>query len=330
MIQNKAKLLHIHLLFAIKNIYVEKTCTPFKGFSLQTPQNPSDTASTSRKIMSHFGDDNSSVEEVSSAEESYNTEFRSYPDDAWYSVRVSLEGERGDKLRVKYENFPEEHDNVFLAEGFKSEDELYDFIGRFRKVSAQLQDRDCYQMVRGMRVCASDSLGDDDNLFYDAIVDEVVHKKHSNVNGQEECECTFLLFWLHGPNVGNVVEKGVANICLLQSAELEPKLATFMEIATQKIEKALCKLGSDTIDDVAFNPVFRHEANGSPIVKQKLSSIGRSRQGKCSQRSLSKVWPSEAVIGEKILNSCLVFWTILITLLCPQMGDHGWPLKKCQ
>ncbi|KAK6286827.1 hypothetical protein POUND7_013006 [Theobroma cacao] len=253
--------------------------------------------------MSHFGDDNSSVEEVSSAEESYNTEFRSYPDDAWYSVRVSLEGERGDKLRVKYENFPEEHDNVFLAEGFKSEDELYDFIGRFRKVSAQLQDRDCYQIVRGMRVCASDSLGDDDNLFYDAIVDEVVHKKHSNVNGQEECECTFLLFWLHGPNVGNVVEKGVANICLLQSAELEPKLATFMEIATQKIEKALCKLGSDTIDDVAFNPVFRHEANGSPIVKQKLSSIGRSRQGKCSQRSLSKVWPSEAVIGGAKIRS---------------------------
>ncbi|KAK6259606.1 hypothetical protein SCA6_014080 [Theobroma cacao] len=131
----------------------------------------------------------------------------------------------------------------------------------------------------------------------------VVHKKHSNVNGQEECECTFLLFWLHGPNVGNVVEKGVANICLLRSAELEPKLATFMEIATQKIEKALCKLGSDTIDDVAFNPVFQHEANGSPIVKQKLSSIGRSRQGKCSQHSLSKMWASEAVTGGAKLRS---------------------------
>ncbi|WRX10065.1 SET domain - like 7 [Theobroma cacao] len=73
--------------------------------------------------------------------------------------------------------------------------------------------------------------------------------------------------------------------------------------AQYKIEKALCKLGSDTIDDVAFNPVFRHEANGSPIVKQKLSSIGRSRQGKCSQRSLSKVWPSEAVIGGAKIRS---------------------------
>ncbi|XP_022771657.1 uncharacterized protein LOC111314497 [Durio zibethinus] len=222
--------------------------------------------------MSSSGYDNSSDE----AEKGYDMEFRSYPDDAWYSVRVLLEGEFGDKLRVKYDNFPDDHDNVFLAESFKSEDELYDFIGRFRKVSDQLQDAECHKVVKGMRVCASDSFGNDETLFYDAIVDDVrtthlpvLHKKHSIVNGQEECECPFLLFWLHGPNVGNVTNKGVANICLLQDSKLQPILASFMEIALQKIEKASHKSVSGT------------------------SFTGGLRQRKCAWQSISKLWPSE-------------------------------------
>lgn len=98
----------------------------------------------------------------------------------------------------------------------------------------------------------------------------MLHKKHSNVNGEEEyCECTFLLVWLHGPNVGNLACKGVANICLLQVSELQPKLASFMEIALQKIEKALCK----------SVPVAQpEENNGSPIVTQKPSFDSHLRQ----------------------------------------------------
>ena len=39
------------------------------------------------------------------AAEEYTTEFRAYNDDAWYTVRVLLEGER---LIVKYQNFSDE------------------------------------------------------------------------------------------------------------------------------------------------------------------------------------------------------------------------------
>lgn len=121
--------------------------------------------------MLHPGDDNISPD---AAEECYNMEFRSYPDDAWYNVRVVLEGERGDNLRVKYDNFPDDHDHVFRAESFESKAELYHFIfERFRKLSAQLQDSDCYNVIKGIRVCASHSFSDDDFRFYDAIVEDV-------------------------------------------------------------------------------------------------------------------------------------------------------------
>ncbi|TYH44064.1 hypothetical protein ES332_D11G168400v1 [Gossypium tomentosum] len=234
--------------------------------------------------MSDSGDSHYLV----TAEEGYDTEFRSYPDDAWYSVQLLLEGERSEKLRVKYDEFPAESDNVFLADNFKSEDELHDFLGRFRKVSAQLQDPNCSKVVKGMRVCASDSFAAGEVLFYDAIVDDVLRKKHSNLNGQEECECIFLLFWLHGPNVGNLANKGVADICLLQDSELHPKLIYFMEISMQNIVKALPDfVPGTTSDDLVCNIVARlRETNGRPL-------SGSLRQGKYAQRSLSEVWPPQ-------------------------------------
>ncbi|TYI18587.1 hypothetical protein ES332_A07G101800v1 [Gossypium tomentosum] len=118
--------------------------------------------------MSHSGDDSLS----DAAEECYNAEFRSYPDDAWYNVRVLFAGNSGDKMRVKYDNFSDDYDNIFIADCFKSAYEVYDFIGRFHKASAQLQDPDCSMVVKGMRVCSSDSFGNDDVRFYDAIIDE--------------------------------------------------------------------------------------------------------------------------------------------------------------
>ncbi|XP_039005743.1 uncharacterized protein LOC120133163 isoform X2 [Hibiscus syriacus] len=223
------------------------------------------------------------------ADEGYDMEFRSYPDDAWYSVRLLLEGDRSEKLRIKYDKFPDDIDDVFPAENFKSENEIHDFVGRIRKVSAQLQDHDCPKVVKGMRVCASDTFADGEVLFYDAIVDDILRKEHLNLNGQEECNCIFLLFWLHGPDVGNVSDKGVANICLPQDSELHPKVATFMEIATRNSEKGSCKFVSGTTSNDLV--VQLKENNSSPIVKQKRRLIGNSIQGKYARQSLSEVWP---------------------------------------
>ncbi|XVE72573.1 hypothetical protein DITRI_Ditri11bG0049200 [Diplodiscus trichospermus] len=133
--------------------------------------------------------------------------------------------------------------------------------------------------------------------IYNPNAHKVLHNKHSNVNGEEVCECTFLLFWLHGPNVGNLTNKGVADVCLLQGSELQPKLASFMEIALQKIGKALYKSISGTSNDLDCNCVAQHKENeDSPIVKQKASCAGHLKQAKCACWSLSKVWPSEGGI----------------------------------
>lgn len=158
--------------FTNKKIYVKKIKKNTTPFSFRSKIQKKTKAPKRRDIcsaMSHYGDDNPSE----AAEDGYDTEFRYRADDAWYSVRVILEGELGEVLRVKYDNFPDNNDNVFIAESFKSEEELYEFIARFRKVSAQLQDQDCSKVVKGNRVCASDSFGHDDVHFYDAIVDGV-------------------------------------------------------------------------------------------------------------------------------------------------------------
>ncbi|GMI85651.1 hypothetical protein HRI_002234400 [Hibiscus trionum] len=236
-------------------------------------------------MSQHYGDDNFS----DAAMEGYDAEFQSYLDDAWYNVRVLFEGVFGDKLRVKYENFTDDHDNVFVADSFKSEDELYDFIRRFRKTSSQLQDTDCSKVEEGMRVCAAGVFSNGDVRFYDAIVEDVLHKVHSNVNGQEECECTFLLSWLHGPNVGNISDKRVADVCLIQGSEIHPKLASFME----RIEKTLHGSVSGTRNDLACNLIAQQKEKGSQIVKQKPRFARRLRHGKCARWSLTVVSPSE-------------------------------------
>ncbi|KAH1148427.1 hypothetical protein GYH30_043173 [Glycine max] len=55
----------------------------------------------------------------------YRVEFRACKDDAWYTARVSLEGET---LTVKYLNLPDEYDNAFRASEFGE---------RFRPLSKQ-------------------------------------------------------------------------------------------------------------------------------------------------------------------------------------------------
>ncbi|KAK8997518.1 hypothetical protein V6N11_012075 [Hibiscus sabdariffa] len=237
--------------------------------------------------MSHSGDDNFS----DAAMEGYDAEFQSYLDDAWYNVRVLFEDVLGDKLRIKYENFTDDHDNVFVADSFKSEEDLYDFIQRFRKTSAQLQDTDCSKVEKGMRVCAADVFSNGDVRFYDATVEDVLHKMHSIVNGQEECECTFLLSWLQGPNVGNISKKGVADVCLIQGSEIHPKLASFVE----KIEKALRESVSGTSIDLDCSLIAQQKEKGSQIVKQKPRFARRLRHGKCARRSLTTVSPSEVI-----------------------------------
>lgn len=102
---------------------------------------------------------------------SYTTEFRNFDDDAWYTVMVTMEGKQ--TLRIKYEKFSDEEDQLFEPSFFESLEALHEFEKRFRPLSVQVQDYECRKLVHGVKVCASQHFIPDDLRFYDAIVDAV-------------------------------------------------------------------------------------------------------------------------------------------------------------
>jgi hypothetical protein len=74
--------------------------------------------------------------------------FRS-GDDAWYGVSVKFI--RDSYLKVHYQEFPEDEDEVLRLKDIKMEEEVR---SRFRLLSKQLQDHHCIQVKEGMVICA--------------------------------------------------------------------------------------------------------------------------------------------------------------------------------
>ncbi|WVZ03629.1 hypothetical protein V8G54_024435 [Vigna mungo] len=159
-------------------------------------------------------------------ENDYTMEFRSYRDDAWYTARISFEGEM---LRVWCFDFPGECYDAFEASQFGECEHLHDFQHRFRPLSKQLQDSECGSVAPGTRVCACQRFGDGDIRFYDAVVDGVKRSKHSLTAKEKSCVCTFILFWLNGPKEGNLTATTIEDICIIQSeGELDPHQRGFL------------------------------------------------------------------------------------------------------
>ncbi|WOH03105.1 hypothetical protein DCAR_0522497 [Daucus carota subsp. sativus] len=163
----------------------------------------------------------------------FDLEFRCSDDDAWYSVRAILVS---GTLTIQFENFPE---ISFGVTEFDSLEHLDEFTRRIRPVSTQLQDSECYKIDKGMKVCAYSSWREDDLRYYDAIVEAIEFKDHLFEKGEEECLCTFVLSWLHGPNAGNMSSSGVASICLVNTnAPLNSTILTFLKLAKENIKRA--------------------------------------------------------------------------------------------
>lgn len=60
---------------------------------------------------------------------------------------------------------------------------------------------------------------------------QVNYKEHSFAEGEEVCECEFVLLWQDGPNAGNRTSSSIEHICLLQPCiQVDPRVATFLEI----------------------------------------------------------------------------------------------------
>lgn len=163
----------------------------------------------------------------------FDLEFRCAEDDAWYSVRSILSG---DTLTIQFENFPE---IAFSTGDFDSFEKIDEFTQRVRPVSTQLQDSECYKIKEGMRVCACSSWRDDDLRYYDAIVEAIEYKDHLFEKAEEECLCTFVLSWLHGPNGGTMSSSGVASICIVNTdAPLNSTILTFSKLVKENIKRA--------------------------------------------------------------------------------------------
>ncbi|TQE08112.1 hypothetical protein C1H46_006238 [Malus baccata] len=172
-------------------------------------------------------------------------EFRSFKDDAWYDVRIETEGGNGCgggglRLRIKFLGFHDDQDEFVDANNFRSVSDVAELRSRFRSMSAQLQDSECSQVNRGMIVCAAHSALPDDRRFYDAVVDDVVHSKHVFANGEEQCTCTFILSWQHGPFARTLTAEALEHICRVQPPvaddELNPLLISFLNLVRKRIE----------------------------------------------------------------------------------------------
>ncbi|XP_062012109.1 uncharacterized protein LOC133728695 [Rosa rugosa] len=165
-------------------------------------------------------------------------EFRSGVDDAWYAVKILMEGNSAERLRVKFCDFEDEYDEVYEAKDLTSANHVTNFRSRFRPVSVQVQDSECPNVVEGMLVCAAVSVTPDDCRFYDAVVNQVKRKKHRSVEGEEECLCKFVLFWKHEPKGGSLTTQVVGDICRVQprTEEVDPLLALFLQTARSMIQ----------------------------------------------------------------------------------------------
>lgn len=61
--------------------------------------------------------------------------------------------------------------------------------------------------------------------------------EHSFKDGDELCNCDFILRWLHGPNAGNITVGELKDICTIQSKpEVDPAVTSFLQMARERLE----------------------------------------------------------------------------------------------
>lgn len=66
---------------------------------------------------------------------------------------------------------------------------------------------------------------------------------HSFCNGEEECLCTFVISWFHGPKKGYLTETGIEGMCILKGvAQVGPKIASFLKLVNRNLGKSSCML----------------------------------------------------------------------------------------
>uniref|UniRef100_M1BGX0 SAWADEE domain-containing protein n=1 Tax=Solanum tuberosum TaxID=4113 RepID=M1BGX0_SOLTU len=179
----------------------------------------------------------------------YDLEYWYKGDDSWYGVLVMVDGEM---MTVKFEGYSKKFDVKLLAvTSNRRRKSMNSSGGLGMSVSPQLQDNECGSVKEGVIVCAAcNAFGKDDMLFYDAVVEAIHNENHTFYNEVEECVCTFVLSWLHGPKKDDLATSRIEGICIIKgTTQVDPKISSFLELANQKLKKSSCKSTSTSEQD---------------------------------------------------------------------------------
>lgn len=108
------------------------------------------------------------------------------------------------------------------------------------------------------------------------LIYQVFHNNHSFVNGEEQCMCTFVVIWQHGPGAGCLANKKIENICIVRSnAELDPNVDIFSKIVREKLESAAYCNGT-IHGEIASLPMKLGSTCAQRFYQASLSDIGCS------------------------------------------------------
>ncbi|XP_015166218.1 uncharacterized protein [Solanum tuberosum] len=254
----------------------------------------------------------------------YDLEHRYKGDDSWYGVLVTVDGET---MTVKFEGYSEKFDVKFLADDFKSKEEIDEFVRKFRNVSPQLQDNECGSVKEGMIVCAAcNAFGKDDMLFYDAVVEAIHNENHTFHNGVEECVCTFVLSWLHGPKKDDLANSGIEGICIIKgTTQVDPRISSFLELVNQKLRKSSCKSTSTSEQNNSASKGssrtkrvrYLSSEQKSDSSFKGISSAKNAVDVRCTTEDSSRHWDHDKDLGGQCSNYHLMLVENLERTLFP-------------
>lgn len=94
--------------------------------------------------------------------------------------------------------------------------------------------------------------------------------------GEEECTCSFILSWLHGPNAGNLTATAIENICQVtqvqSSVPVDPNLASFLKVARERVTREGFIINREP------GLIPKADGDSSSNIKRKQSFIERLNQ----------------------------------------------------
>lgn len=88
------------------------------------------------------------------------------------------------------------------------------------------------------------------------------------MKGEQECTCSFILEWIHGPQVGTLTVLALENICRVRlptvDEEIDPSLTSFLNEAKEKIENTF----SNSIESSLAEGAYDTDNNASRLRKR--------------------------------------------------------------